>query len=103
VDDHGARRTYQRGCRCRDCTTVNTAYMTRYRAAIRAGRPPLGAHVAATEAARVIAELIAEHYTPAQIATWLGHRWPVLQFRRGAGVTVRTVLRLRVIQRRMCG
>jgi hypothetical protein len=77
--------------------------MTRYRSAIRAGRPPLGAHVVATEAARVIAELIAEAYTPAQIATWLGHKWPVLQFRPGAAVTVRTVLRLRAIRRRLCG
>lgn len=79
--------------------------MTRYRAAIRAGRPPLGAHVVATEAARVVAELIAESYTKTQIAAWLGHRWPQIRggclVGRGAGVTLRTVLRLRAMHRRL--
>ena len=63
----------------------------------------LGAHVAGTEAARVIAALLEEGYLKREIATWLGHRWPVLQFHTGAGVTVRTVLRLRAIRRRVCG
>jgi hypothetical protein len=100
---HGTRRRYQTGCRCPACTTANTAYSAQYKQAARAGRPLLGAHVAGTEAARVIAALVDEGYPKSQIATWLGHRWPVLHWRRGAGVTVRTVLRLRVIQRRVCG
>lgn len=79
--------------------------MQRYRQAIHAGRPPLGAHVAGTEAARVVAALVAEDYTKAQIAAWLGQKYPALQVprRHGADVTVRTILRLRVIQRRVCG
>lgn len=70
---------------------------------MRAGRPPLGAHVAGTEAARVVAALLAEDYTKAQIATWLGHRWPVLHWRAGDGVTLRTTIKLRALQRRVCG
>ena len=102
MDDpqHGVRRTYQHGCRCAACTTVNTAYSAQYRQAARAGRPPLGAHVAGTEAARVIAALVAEGYRTGQIGAWLGHRRQ-LHWRRGAGVTVRTMLRLRAIQRRI--
>lgn len=50
----------------------------------------------------MIAALVGEGYTKAQIATWLGHRWPVLHWRAGAGVTLRTTLRLRAIQRRVC-
>jgi len=105
MPNHGVRRTYQRGCRCAACTTVNTAYSAQYRQAARAGRPPLGAHVAGTEAARVIAALVAEGYRKGQIAAWLGHRRLVLHWRvvngKAAGVTVRTVLRLRAIQRRI--
>lgn len=60
----------------------------------------LGAHVAGTEAARIVAALLEEGYLKRQIAIWLGHRWPVLHLR--PGVSVRTTLRLRVIQRRVC-
>ena len=104
-DPHGARRFYQAGCRCPACTAANARYMTTYRAAQHAGRPVLGAHVAGTEAARVIAALVEEGFLKAQIATWLGHRWPLLHAvdRRGGAVTLRTVLRLRAIQRRVCG
>lgn len=107
MDDHGGRRTYQRGCRCPACTDANRQYSARYRAARRAGRPLLGAHVAGTEAARVVAALVEEGFRKMQIGTWLGHRWPRLYFRvvrrgRVAGVTVRTVLRLRAMQRRVC-
>jgi hypothetical protein len=56
-------------------------------------------HVAGREASRIVAALVAESYPKTQIAAWLGHRWPVLHWRRGAGVTVRTLLRLRAIQR----
>lgn len=97
---HGTRRRYQTGCRCASCSAANTAYSTAYRARRRAGRPVLGAHVAGTEAARVVAALLEEGYLKRQIACWLGHRWPVLQLR--GRVTVRTVLRLRRIQRRVC-
>lgn len=51
----------------------------------------------------MIASLLAEGYLKREIGIWLGHRWPTLQFRAGAGVTVRTTLRLRVLQRRACG
>jgi hypothetical protein len=105
ADGHGVRRTYQQGCRCAPCTTANQAYSASYRSARRAGRPPLGAHVAGTEAARVIASLLEDGYLKRDIATWLGHRRPVLHWRRvngrPAGVTLRTTLRLRVIQRRV--
>lgn len=100
--EHGLRRTYQLGCRCAPCAAVNAQYSASYRAATRAARPPLGAHVAGREAARVVAALVDEGYTKAMIASWLGHRWRVLHWRRGAGVTLRTVLRLRLIQRRVC-
>lgn len=60
----------------------------------------LGAHVAGTEAARIVAALLEEGYLKRQIAIWLGHRWPVLHPR--PGVSLRTTLRLRVIQRRVC-
>lgn len=97
------RRRYQLGCRCDACTDANRQYSARYREARRAGRPPLGAHVAGREAARLIAALRAEGFTTAQIATWLGHLWPVLHWAAGASVTLRTVLKLRAIQRRVCG
>lgn len=99
---HGLRRSYQHGCSCSSCTAANTAYMAAYRRAQRAGRPVLGAHVAGTEAVRVVAALVDEGYSKVQIATWLGHRWPVLHFHAGEDVTVRTTLRLRAIQRRVC-
>lgn len=76
--------------------------MTRYRAAQKARRPVLGTRVDGREAARIIATLVAEGYLKREIATWLGHQRPVLHWRAGAGVTVRTTLRLRVIQRRVC-
>jgi len=63
----------------------------------------LGAHVAGAEAARLVAALLEEGYVKAQIATWLGHRWPVLHCHRRDRVTLRTTLRLRVIRRRVCG
>lgn len=96
-----SRRCYQRGCRGPACTDANTQYLRRYRSAIKAGRPVLGAHVANTEAARVIAALLAEGFRKAQIAAWLGYVKRELRLR--ARVTVRTTLRLRVIQRRICG
>jgi hypothetical protein len=100
---HGIRRTYQRGCSCPRCTDANRQYSARYREARRAGRPLLGAHVPGTEAARIIGALVQEGYLKQEIAAWLGHQRRALQFRRGAGVTWRTTLRLRVIQRRVCG
>lgn len=100
-----ARRRYQLGCRCPACTDANRQYSARYRAARRAGRPPLGAHVSGREAARVIAALVAEGYLKAEIAIMVGHRWPVLHWRTrwrpGTRVTLRTVLLLRRIQRRL--
>lgn len=55
----------------------------------------------------MIASLLEEGYLKRDIATWLGHQRPVLHWRRvngrPAGVTLRTTLRLRVIQRRQCG
>ena len=99
---HGVRRTYQHGCHCRGCTDANTRYSAQYKRARRAGRPLLGAHVAGDEAARVVAALVAEGYRKAEIATWLGHRYRFLHYHAGAGVTVRTVLRLRAIHRRLC-
>lgn len=96
-DTHGLRRTYQHGCRCDACTAANRAYSTRYRQAHRVGRPPLGTHVPGTEAARVIAALLEEGYLKAEIATWLGHRCRVLHF--SDGVTLRTTLKLRRLQR----
>lgn len=97
---HGTRRRYQQGCRCAPCSAANTAYSTAYRARRRAGRPVLGAHVAGTDAARVVAALVEEGYLKGQIARWLGYRWPVLHPR--PRVTIRLTLRLRAIQRRMC-
>jgi len=77
--------------------------MTTYRRAIRVGRPPLGAHVAGTEAARVVAALVAEGYRLGQIGTWLGHARQFHRRRAGSGVTLRTTLQLRAILRRVCG
>lgn len=103
TDLHGLRRTYQKTrCRCPACTDANTQYSARYREARRSGRPVLGAHVAGQEATRIVVALVEEGYLKREIAAWLGHRGPSLQFHAGAGVTVRTVLRLRAIQRRVC-
>jgi hypothetical protein len=107
VDErHGVRRTYQRGCHCPGCTDANRQYSARYRQARRVGRPLLGAHVAGAEAARLIAALVQEGFLKREIATWLGHQWPVLHWGgvhgKAAGVTVRTTLRLRAISRRVC-
>lgn len=99
---HGTRRCYQRGCRDARCTDANTRYMASYRAAYRRGRPPLGIHVAGAEAARILQALREEGFLRAEIATWLGYRWPTTPLPQPAGVTLRTVLRLRVIQRRLC-
>ena len=100
---HAIRRTYQVGCRCAACVGVNRTYQQTYRTAQRAGRPLLGAHVAGREAARVVAALVDEGYLKAEIAAALGYRWRWLPWRVGAGVTVRTVLRLRTLQRRLTG
>jgi hypothetical protein len=97
------RRRYQLGDHSPACTDANRTYGARWREARRVGRPLLGAHVAGTEAARLIAALVQEGYLKREIATWLGHRWPVLHWRAGDGVTWRTTLRLRVITRRVCG
>lgn len=102
---HGTRRRYQdQACHCDLCRAANTAYSAHYREAARANRPPLGAHVAGTEAARVIAALVAEGFRKAQIARWYGYRRPErgLKLRLAGDVTIRTLLRLRTIQRRVC-
>jgi hypothetical protein len=75
--------------------------MTTYREARRAGRLPLGAHVAGTEAARVIAALLDEGYHKGEIATWLGYQCAVLRVLGGAGVTLRTTVKLKKLQRRL--
>jgi len=94
---HGVRRCYQRGCRCRPCAAANTAYSASYRAAIRTGRRPLGAHVAGLDVARAIAALLQDGYTRTAIARGLGLQTPLLQYR--GGVTLRTQLRIRRLQR----
>jgi hypothetical protein len=72
----------------------------------------LGAHVAGTEAAAIVALLVDDGFLKYQIATWLGshanRRWRSVQVAclvdgEPAGVTVRTTLRLRAIERRVCG
>jgi hypothetical protein len=100
---HGTRRHYQKArCRCPRCTTANTQYSAHWNAARRTGRPFLGAHVAGREAARIVAALVADGYPKTQIAAWLGYRCRRLSRNyTGAGVTVRTLLRLRAIERRV--
>jgi len=94
--DHGVRRTYQIGCHCDPCTHANTAYSAQYRQALRTGRPPLGAHVAAPEASRAraaLADLVAEGYRPAAIAARLGLRRRGLPHFR-VGMTWRSLRRI---------
>jgi len=95
---HGTRRTYQDDhCRCFACTAANNSYQSDYRAGIRAGRPPLGAHVANLDVDRAIARLVTEGFSKARIARALGYHYPWLQY--GAGVTWRTVYRLQRLER----
>jgi hypothetical protein len=95
---HGTRRTYQDAhCRCPPCTAANTQYSADYRSGIRAGRPPLGAHVANLDVDRAIARLVTEGFSKATIARALGYQTARLQYR--AGVTLRTVLRVRLLER----
>jgi hypothetical protein len=103
---HGRRRTYQQGCPCPACVAANTAYSRAYRAALRAGRPPLGAHAPTREAVTVVTALLAEGYRRWEIARGLGRRpdrpYPELTIgRHGAAVTWRTVYRLKVLRRRL--
>ena len=95
--NHGQRRTYQQGCRCLRCTDANTQYEARYRSACRVGRRPLGAHVAGRDVLRAIADLVANGFSKATIARALGYQTPRLQY--ADRVTVRTVLRIRRLQR----
>lgn len=74
--------------------------MARYRAAWRAGRPPLGAHRPGGEARRLLTQLQVEGFSRAAIARRLGHVWPTLQY--GDRVTLRTVLTLRRLYRLVC-
>lgn len=76
--------------------------MASYRQARKQGRPVLGTHLPGAEATRVLNALLEEGYLKAEIAAWLGHRHPWLHWHDPAGVTLRTVLRLRVIQRQRC-
>ena len=94
--DHGTRRRYQAaGCRCEACTAANAAYQARYRAAARAGRCVLGAHVPAADVKRAVAELVEEGYTKTQIAHALGCQYPLqVPWRDGAAVTLRTRIRV---------
>jgi hypothetical protein len=62
----------------------------------------LGTHISGRRAARIIAALIEEGFTKAQIALWLGHRHPVLHWKAGARVTLRTLYAVQIIQRRVC-
>lgn len=86
---------------------ANTAYSKAYHQRLRTGRPVLGAHVDGTEAATIIAALIAEGFRKAHIAVWLGRRWrshtqrPALQWQNDGCVTVRTMMKLRRILRRV--
>lgn len=100
---HGTRRRYQIDrCPCAPCKAANTAYHLAYRAKKSAGRPVLGTRTDGTEATRIVAGLLQEGFRKCQIALALGHRWPMLHFRAGRRVTVRTTVRLRVIERRLC-
>jgi hypothetical protein len=73
--------------------------MRTYRSAIHSGRLPLGAHVAGTEAHRVIARLLIDGWTKAELAAQLGHRRRRLQY--AAVVTLRTTLALRRLHRQL--
>jgi hypothetical protein len=68
--------------------------MRSYRAAYRAGRLPLGAHVDASEADGLVQALLEERFTKRELARRLGKKRPGLQFRHSR-VTMRTVLALR--------
>ncbi len=95
---HGTRRTYQADhCRCEACRAANTHYSADYRSGIRAGRPPLGAHVAKLDVDRAIARLVTEGFSKARIARALGFSHPWLQY--GDQVTLRTVYRIQRLER----
>lgn len=80
------------------CTDANRRYSAHYRQAIRTGRLPLGAHVAATEAHRLIAALVADDFTTAAIARALGQHFEArLQYTDR--VTQRTALKIRRLVR----
>ena len=94
--NHGTRQTYQSTrCRCALCRAANTHYSADYRAGIRDGRPPLGAHVAGTDVDRAVALLVTEGFSKAAIARELGRD----HLRYHATVTLRTVFRVRRLVR----
>ncbi len=94
----GDRRKYQSGCHCTSCTAANTAYHLAYRAAVRAQHPPLGARVPAAPALAVVADLLDDGFSRVTIARALGQQKLKLYPSRAA-VTLRTLCRLRWVQR----
>ncbi len=95
---HGTRQTYQgTRCRCALCRAANSRYEAEYRAGIRDGRPPLGAHVAATDVDRAVALLVAEGFSKTQIARAAGGKDARLRYRDT--VTLRTAFRVRRLVR----
>lgn len=54
---HGLRSTYRQSCRCTRCRAANSRYWHAWWSAKKTGRLPLGAHISAREAHRLIALL----------------------------------------------
>lgn len=100
---HGDRRQYQLGCSCPLCKAAEARYRTHLRSLHRAGTVPLGALVAARDAARLVRALLSEAYTRRDLGAYLGchrQRLPRLAKQR---VRLRTVLRVRWGYRRLMG
>lgn len=95
---HGTRKTYQAGCGCDPCRAAEATYRQQLRAAVRAGRRPLGTVLSPVEAQRRIRQLKAEHVTAKQIAAALGlvHHAPRLH---PDGITLRKLLKIRRLHR----
>lgn len=100
---HGTRACYKHGCHCDACTQANTAYIAHLRRQHAYGRTPLGAHVDAKEAWRLIRKLKIERFENRDIAKAFGLKRPRLELHTDA-ITFRNLLKVRRLYRTtLCG
>lgn len=90
---HGARWTYQQGCRCLQCRRGNAVYQAQVRQAKARGRTLPGMRVNARRTWWKIRLLQIEGFSLAELARRLGLQSPMLQFDTEV-VTVQTEERI---------
>lgn len=92
---HGARASYQAGCKCLLCKAAEAAYRSSLRLRKAKGLPLLGSLVSAVEARRRIRQFKREGYSKRRIAHMAGWKNGHIQVGGRQRMRLRTLARIR--------